>query len=237
MNFNEALINALKELEKNGKIPSTIMSKLEKLSMKVDASSRSKHSSSQKNPHRTRVNQLNDTTISSVADNDILAYDSTSEKWLNQSASEAGVSASSHTHVEADITDLGTYIENVVEDTTPSLGGDLNAGGYNIANIGFVGLGVPGSGTISSGSVTATKTLFVVAGEGATTDDLDTISGTSSGDMVIIFKDTGAYTLTAKDGTGNLQLAGDFAMNSVADVLVLINRGGTLFEISRSNNA
>ena len=35
--------------------------------------------------------EMDDVTISSVADNDIIAYDSTSSKYINQSASEAGL--------------------------------------------------------------------------------------------------------------------------------------------------
>jgi hypothetical protein len=37
---------------------------------------------------------------------------------------------------ETDITDLGSYLENVVEDTTPQLGGDLDATDKNITGIG-----------------------------------------------------------------------------------------------------
>ena len=55
-----------------------------------------------------------DTNITSVADNDLLAYDSTSGKWINQSASEAGISS------------------NVADDTTPQLGGVLDTNGNNI---------------------------------------------------------------------------------------------------------
>lgn len=36
------------------------------------------------------------------------------------------------TVVEADVSDLGAYLENVVEDTTPQLGGDLDANGKNV---------------------------------------------------------------------------------------------------------
>jgi len=52
------------------------------------------------------LNDLTDVTISSPADNEVLAYDSASSEWINQTASEAGIAAESHTHVEADITDL-----------------------------------------------------------------------------------------------------------------------------------
>jgi len=57
----------------------------------------------------TSLSGLSDTTITSVDDNDIIAYDSTSSKYINQSASEAGLAAASHTHSESDITDLSHY--------------------------------------------------------------------------------------------------------------------------------
>tara|TARA_R100000808_G_C2155375_1_gene167703 strand:- start:6537 stop:9356 length:2820 start_codon:yes stop_codon:yes gene_type:complete len=43
----------------------------------------------------TGVSDLTDTTITDIADNDILAYDSSSSKWINQSASEAGLATTS----------------------------------------------------------------------------------------------------------------------------------------------
>ena len=43
-----------------------------------------------------------------------------------------GKAPTSHTHTEADITDLGSYLENVVEDTTPQLGGDLALNGNSV---------------------------------------------------------------------------------------------------------
>ena len=44
------------------------------------------------------ISELNDTTITGTpADNEILAYDSSSSKWINQTATEAGCSASATT--------------------------------------------------------------------------------------------------------------------------------------------
>ena len=40
------------------------------------------------------IGELTDVTISSVADNEVLAYDSTSSEWINQTASEAGLATS-----------------------------------------------------------------------------------------------------------------------------------------------
>lgn len=38
------------------------------------------------------ISELNDTTITSVGDNELLQYDSTSSKWINQTLAEAGIS-------------------------------------------------------------------------------------------------------------------------------------------------
>jgi hypothetical protein len=59
----------------------------------------------------TALPDLSDVTITSVGDNELLAYDTTSSKWINQTASEAGLAAATHTHLEADITDLDKYTQ------------------------------------------------------------------------------------------------------------------------------
>jgi hypothetical protein len=56
--------------------------------------------------HNLDLSDLTDVTITSVGDDDLLAYDSGSAVWINQTAAEAGLAAASHTHVEADVTDL-----------------------------------------------------------------------------------------------------------------------------------
>lgn len=45
------------------------------------------------------------------------------------------VANNSHTHVEANITDLQSYLLNIIEDTTPKLGGNLDGQGKNITNV------------------------------------------------------------------------------------------------------
>tara|TARA_R100000278_G_C5468890_1_gene163722 strand:+ start:122 stop:811 length:690 start_codon:yes stop_codon:yes gene_type:complete len=40
------------------------------------------------------IGELTDVTISSVGDNEVLAYDSSSSEWINQTASEAGLATS-----------------------------------------------------------------------------------------------------------------------------------------------
>ena len=73
---------------------------------------------------------LTDTTITSVADNDIIAYDSSSSKYINQSASEAGLATTSdlsskldtsaHTKASLDVDHLITL--SGVSDASDHLG-------------------------------------------------------------------------------------------------------------------
>jgi hypothetical protein len=94
-----------------------------------------------------------------------------------------------------------------------------------------------GDVTISSGAITIANTIVVVDTESAAaSDDLDTISG-SVGDLLILRTESAARVVTAKDGTGNLQLNGDFVMDSIRDVLTLVRVGSFWLEVSRSDNA
>ena len=86
------------------------------------------------------INELLDVTITSVADNDVLAYDSTASKFINQDASEAGLAtvtqlntkldSSAHTKASLDVDhlitlsgvsdaadDLGTFTGSTIADS------------------------------------------------------------------------------------------------------------------------
>jgi parallel beta-helix repeat protein len=94
--------------------------------------------------------------------------------------------------------------------------------------------------TISAGAVTVpagVKQVFVDTETLAASDDLDTISGAFTGDIVILSPASGARTVVVKDGTGNLDLAGDFSLDALTDRIALINNGAGWSEVSRSNNA
>ena len=108
--------------------------------------------------------ELTDVEIDSVADNEVLAYDNGTGGWVNQTAAEAGLAAASHNHSASDVTsgsfadarvsqssvtqhqaslsitesqvsNLGDYLENLVEDTTPQLGGTLDAQSNKITSL------------------------------------------------------------------------------------------------------
>ena len=51
---------------------------------------------------------------------------------------------------------------------------------------------------------------------GAASDDLDTINGGNIGSFLVLRPENAARTVVLKDGTGNLVLAGDFTMDTVA---------------------
>lgn len=93
--------------------------------------------------------------------------------------------------------------------------------------------------TIASGVLTITPTstlVSVVTEASAATDDLDTINGGVSG-QVVTFKDSSSNNeVTFKDGTGNLRLAGDFTATHADDMITMVFFAGTWREISRSDN-
>jgi hypothetical protein len=70
----------------------------------------------------------------------------------------------------------------------------------------------------------------------AATDDLVTIDGGVSGDILILAAADSGRTVVCKDGTGNMSLAGDFSLDNTADRIVLMYEGTTWFELSRSDN-
>ena len=94
------------------------------------------------------LSDLSDVTITTVASGEILKWSGTA--WINNTLAEAGIAAAVHTHVEADITDLGAYIENVIEDTTPQLGGTLDCNSQHVDNaktVTFIAENAVGTGT------------------------------------------------------------------------------------------
>ena len=66
------------------------------------------------------IGELHDVNISAVADKDVLQYNSAQSRWENKTLSAAGIQPA------------GSYLLNVVEDTTPQLGGTLDTQGNAI---------------------------------------------------------------------------------------------------------
>ena len=103
----------------------------------------------------------------------------------------------------------------------------------------FINMGTGSTLTISGGVITVTESFHRIDTEGgAATDNLDTINGGSPGDLLILASFSNARDPTLKDATGNLNLAGDFTLNTLADTITLLKfSNGWWYEISRSDNA
>lgn len=103
----------------------------------------------------------------------------------------------------------------------------------------FINMGAGSTLTISGGEITVTESFHRIDTEGgAATDDLDTINGGSTGDLLILASVAYARDPTLKDATGNLNLVGDFTLTTIADTITLLKHpNGWWYEIARSNNA
>lgn len=102
---------------------------------------------------------------------------------------------------------------------------------------GKTSIGDQSSLTIATGEVTIISGYHVIRSEsGATTDDLVTINGGITGQILVIKAGSASEDITCKDGTGNLFLAGDFVLNNLASTITLIKTTTNWLELSRSEN-
>lgn len=98
---------------------------------------------------------------------------------------------------------------------------------------------VPTNLVIATGAVTVIRPYHTLEPESGTADDLATVNGGKDGRIVTLrVKDSGD-TVTLKDGTGNLRLTGDFAMDSQQDTIQLLYDAtlAVWLELCRSNNS
>lgn len=95
--------------------------------------------------------------------------------------------------------------------------------------------------TIASDAITVgNSSLIRLLPESGTTDDLATINGGYDGQLIVLCTANTGDTITVKDNTGNIQLAGgDFAMDATSDTLTVLYSAALskCLEIARSNNA
>lgn len=99
------------------------------------------------------INELHDVLIDTPADNELLAYDSASTLWKNQTAAEAGLSELGHVHAASDVTS-GTFniarIPTGTSGTTVALGDHLHPGVYANASHTHLPSDITGEAVITS---------------------------------------------------------------------------------------
>lgn len=120
---------------------------------------------------------------------------------------------------------------------TPSAELDFNT--YGIEQLGPLNFYGPAVANISAGNIGRTRTVHALNNEGgATTDDLDTATLGSAGDLLILKTATAGKTTTVKHSASanGFRLANqrDFVMDTVYHVLTCIHDGSQWVEISRS---
>jgi len=108
--------------------------------------------------------------------------------------------------------------------------------GHDLSDLGVVRLRRTDL-TIAAGVITAALSYHQIAGEAAADDDLVTINGGATGNILYIKPSSNTVTITVKS-TGNIVLstAGDFVMDNINDMMCLLFDLTDWIEVSRSNN-
>ena len=141
------------------------------------------------------ISELNDTTISSLADHDVLAYDNATSKWLNMSASEAGLnqitvdsslSSSSANPVENHVVYDGLALKEDAITSSNRLSATLIGGNGNVSNTEYGYL---------NGVTSAIQTQL--NGKQATIS-----TGTTDGDLIEVGEDLSDNDFLRVDGSG-----------------------------------
>lgn len=194
----------------------------------------------------TCVGSLSGTVISSGTDNTVIGY-----------SAGTGISSGIQNIVIGSGCDVATGGATNGQLTIANFiyGTGLTGTGSTIST-GKIGIGVKAPGaelevasrfattlksglTIATGVITVTGSYHTVDTESAAaSDDLDTINGGVDGAHLRLRAVNSARTVVVKDGTGNIQCAGDFSLDNAQDTISLLYDGAlsAWLEISRSDN-
>ncbi len=124
------------------------------------------------------IMEMDDTTIASVADNDILQWNATTSVWENKTLAGSGL------------------LTDVVEDTSPQLGANLDLNSFTIDGTGNINI---------NGTITATNIVGPLSGSVELVTDLTPQLG---GNL-----DLNSRNVT---GTGNISITGRLTATSIA---------------------
>jgi len=186
--------------------------------------------------HVHALDDLTDVTITGTpADDEILAYDTGTSEFINQTAAEAGVSATGHTHTESEVTDLDHFDTSdhaAIDAADHGSGGSTD--GQVLTSDGAGGAAwedVPAGGGLAIDDLTDVDTTtgapvvgqtlkwngtnWVPDDEGSTPVDYAEVSGGTETD-----DGTWQYNAFTTNGTLTVSSAG------VVDVLVVAGGGG-----------
>ena len=173
------------------------------------------------------LSEMNDVTITSVTDNEVLAYDSTSSKWINQTPAEAGLAPATGvaTIVTLGTITTGTWNGTAIGDSYISSASNWNTA-YGWGNHASAGYAVA-SNNLSD--LTSASTALTNLGLTATAAEINKVDGfTGTYEDLNYAKDLRATGVTSTeydylDGvTSNIQTQIDAAnANSLAFAIAL----------------
>lgn len=183
---------------------------------------------------------VSDVVITSVTDNELLAYDSSSSSWINQTALEAGFAAIATSGAYSDLSGTPTIPSDLSDltDTTSIIPSDLTDLGIIDGSANQVlttdGLGNFSFTTVSSGG--ATQNLFetISSDSGSTsantaTDTLTIAGGNSISTSIVGDTVTVAYNGAA--GVTNFDDLTDAQTANLATIDEFVVRSGMHFEV------
>ena len=186
------------------------------------------------------LNDIGDVNITSVANEDVLAYDSTSSKWINQTADESGrVTASStntFTNKTIDADGTGNSITNIEDANIKASAGiaqskisnlttDLSGKSPTAGNASLVTVGALDAGSITSGfgNINIGSSSFTTTGT-VTCDVTGDVSGSS-----------GSCTGNSATVTTNANLTGD--VTSVGNATTVVTNANLTGGVTSVGNA
>ena len=176
------------------------------------------------------LNDIGDVVITSVANEDVLAYDSTTSKWINQSADETGRvtadSTTTFTNKTIDQDGTGNSITNIAnasikasaaiaQSKIANLTTDLSGKSPTAGNGALVTVGALDSGSITSGFGNINIGSSTITTTGAVATGAITAGGTISGNLT--GNVTGNTSGSSGSTTGNAATATTSTNVTVAD--------------------
>ena len=157
------------------------------------------------------LNDIGDVVITSVANEDVLAYDSTTSKWINQSADETGrVTASSTT----------TFTNKTIDQD--GTGNSIT----NIANASIKAAAAIDATKIADGSVTSTEFQYINTLSSNAQTQLNAKSPTAGSSSIVTVGALDSGSITS--GFGNINIGSSTFTTTGAVATGAITAGGTI---------
>ena len=181
------------------------------------------------------INGVSDITITSVADNEVLAYDNSSSTWVNQTAAEAGLATSSQgsnadtahgwgNHASAGY--LTTVAINGVSDVTITSAADNEVLAYDNSSSTWINQTAAEAGLATSAQGTNADTAhgwgnhasagYLTAITGQNLSSLNDVSSTSPTDNYVLTYDASSSTWGPEASTGGGVAEADVVALAVA---------------------